>query len=580
MGRRFFIIGLLAVAVGLIYVSHNFLISYFLGDKEYFPINAATSATSDAVFYGPRVNAVFRGQWIAGDINIFENKESPALLPILNPLILGIMAKVSGSIKTAFIFSDFIFPILIFIAIYLLAFELCGGRLAPALFFASLFIFSPRIGLWPAPDALSFFTENKALYFSRLEYPKITYLFFALGFYFAYRAILYSRRKDIICGGLAFGAMFYSYLYDWVYFLTGLVIMAVLFAFRKEFQKSRSLILIILIGFLASSFYWLNFFNLHNLPDYGDLVERIGAELGRYFRFSAWTSYLRGIFLIAALWFFAKKEKMSAFIYLASFLAAYFAVLNLQLVTGFNPQPDHWYRVGFLAIDLSIFMLALWIFEKYADLNFFRRLFRHSGIALFVFIILMLARASFSQYAFSKENSSTFALNEAYAASYRWLNESTPEESAVGAFSPLTNNEIVLHTHNKIFLPNGANSTVASGEIFKRAEITAKVFGLSQAAFGDFLAKNSFYLFHNKYRDHSFDSFFKEGYRLLPSKDIEEAVLKYGEGPILPAFGARLDYLLYGPRDAALGSDPAALLRSLIKVYDSNQVVIYKTANQ
>lgn len=570
MGTRIWIIIFLSLVVGLVYASHNFFISQILGYENYFPIDAATSSTADAVFYGPRANAVFGGQFVAGDISVFENQKSPTMLPILPPLILGFFAKVLLSLKASFIFTDFLFPALIFAALFLLAFKISGEKFYASTFFALLFVFSPKLGLWPASDALSFFTENKVLYFSRIEYPKLTFLFFVAGFLFSYLAITRFKKSDIILAGVSFGAMFYAYAYDWVYFFSGLSLMVFWFFIRKDFIRAKNLVFIILLGFAVSAFYWANLFDLKNLPQYGDLLERIGAETGRYFRFQiVWTSYLRNILLVVALVALAlgRPHKRPTFVFLASFLLSYFAVVNSQVFLGFNPQPDHWHRVQFLAIALALFVFLVWIWER-LDFNIPRYRFICSAA-----IIILFLRAVLSQYGFSVESALAFVLDRRYSESYEWLLENTPTNSVIGSISPLTNNEIILHTKNKIFLPNGANTTIESAGIMRRAEVMSKIFGLSQNDFEKFITNNSFYLFHNKYRDSFFGSYFKEGYRLTKFDDINNSVARYKRVSHISEFDEKLDYLIFGPREAELGNDSQILGKSV--VYEREGVKIY-----
>ena len=93
---------LLSILVGFVYGSHHFFIPYFLGSQEYYPVTGA-SQVDMGLYYGPRARAVFEGQWLAGDISVIENKNSPSMLPLLNPIILGGLGKVMGSLERAFI---------------------------------------------------------------------------------------------------------------------------------------------------------------------------------------------------------------------------------------------------------------------------------------------------------------------------------------------------------------------------------------------------------------------------------------------------------------------------------------------
>src|SRR3989344_4905610 len=357
----------LALLVSAVYGSHHFFIAkLFLADEiKYHPVTMESNF--DESIYAARANAVFQGQLFAGDITLAENKGSPSLLPILNPAIMGILGRVLGSIESAFIFSDFLFPPIIFIILYLLAFEITG-RKTLSLFFSTLFIFIPKIFLTLPPISPSllktfFFNilpdPNNGLYFGRFEYPKITYLFSALTYYLSFRSIKRGETIPLYLAGLFFGLSFYTYLYD-----------------------------------------WLNFLLLNQLPHYPDLANRIGIEISDDFRFlTVWKSYLRNILLIGALIFLLKKTGIRLPMYLIGFLAAYFFVVNLQVVLGYNPHPDHWYRVTFLPIALSTLAILHAIIIRFINnqKSFWTEKIRGYGkTAAVIIIILIFGRSQYS----------------------------------------------------------------------------------------------------------------------------------------------------------------------------------------
>src|SRR3989338_6851091 len=110
---------LLGLVVGAVYVSHHFFTPLFLEnpDSGYYPITKG-SYYDEATFYALRANASYHGEWRAGDISLSEYIGSPAILPVVNPLILGALGKIFGGMRNAFIVSDFLFPALIFFFLY------------------------------------------------------------------------------------------------------------------------------------------------------------------------------------------------------------------------------------------------------------------------------------------------------------------------------------------------------------------------------------------------------------------------------------------------------------------------------
>ncbi len=566
------------IAVGAVYASHNFFIPRFLGGEKYIPVTLSANQ-DEGIFYGPRANAVFYGQWRAGDINLEEHRGDPSLLPLLNPILLGIPARVFGSLELSFILSDFIFPALIFFAVYIFAFEMVKNKLA-ALLFGVIFIFSPMAGIFPSPDALAFFVKRDPLYFTRFEYPKVTFLFFVLCLYFTMRALQRGGRKNILYAGLCFGIMFYTYLYDWAYILVGLGIMGCLFMWERRWDYVRTLIGIVVVGFLLSVPYWVNFFQLKALPQYHDLFLRIGTEVSHRFRFwTVWKSYARNLFLIGLMLVFVRKRNTLVFTFLAALLCAYAVVVNVQVILGFNPQADHWYRISFLPIDLAIFACAYYAEKKY-NIIAGRKFIDKAGYAL---IVLYIAWGVFSQYSFSKAHAKLYTIDAAYARSYSWMNMNTPSGSVIGSISFMTNSELPLFTHNKVFVANGGNSTASNEEIWKRFLLLARMFSLRPEQTIALARENNFYLFHDFYHSHEFDSYFYP--RRLVADEAEKDYIEkraYYEKMISRSAEYpniyRLDYLYFGPRERIAGADAAGFMKDIHKIYDSDNIIIYEVS--
>ena len=106
---------MLALLLGLIYASHHFFIPRFLDvSKEvYKPITRA-SYFDESLLYGPRAHDAFLHFGVRGDFTLAEYPKSPAFLPMLNPLLLGGLAKLGGSMSGGVVLSDVLLPSVIF----------------------------------------------------------------------------------------------------------------------------------------------------------------------------------------------------------------------------------------------------------------------------------------------------------------------------------------------------------------------------------------------------------------------------------------------------------------------------------
>ena len=562
---------ILVITVSLVYGSWHIFNAGFLAGK-YYPV----TGEGDTMFYGQRARAAYSGDWLAGDIALWENQKSPVFLPILNPIIMGALGKIMGSLEKGFVASDFIFPPLIFAALYFLAYELAQSRAGAALF-ASLFIFAPQIVTFPSVASVTLFTKLQALYFSRFEYPKLTFLFYALAFYFILRALKYKKGIDIFLAGASFGLLFYTYLYDWASMLTALFLMIFFFWLQKDYEKVKIIITIVLTGLAISVFYWINFLQLRNLDSFADIQKRIGMEVSRMpYIAVVWKTYLRVAALLAAMALFWLKKDKLIFIYITSFLLAYYATVNAQIIIGFNIHPDHWYRAAFLPWGLAFFVLGVWLYGKLTAPNS-----KPLAISAYVLISALGLWGLASNYLLARAISDGSGLPAEISESYSWLNQNTLSRSTVGSVSFSTENEIQLHAHNTVFIPNGANTIAPEEEIWTRTAWMAKIYGMDAKKFKNLLENSSMYLFHMRYRDDTPGSSFIHEYVLDPAKYEKEykgKIEKYvdlAQNLDLKNLPFHLDYLYFGPKEKALGKDPNIFIRNLKKVYDKNQVVIY-----
>lgn len=576
----------LAVVVGGIYGSHHIFISRMLEARgeAYRPLTFAAHA--DASVYGIRAQAVYAGQWLAGDISTPEYRGNPSSLPLLNPLIMGGLGRMFGSLDRAFILSDFLFPPLIFVALYFIAFEITRVR-ALALCFAAFFIFIPKTILLFPPLSWSMLQTllqrvmpdaSGVLYFVRFEYPKITFLFFAPALYATLRAIRREERWSVWLAGICFGLMFYTYLYDWVYFFVAISLMGVMLALSGRYQACMRLAKIAGIGLVISAPYWYNFFLLRRLPQYEDIALRIGMETGRFLRWtSVWKSYARITALAAVMGFVIPRRERPVLFYVCGLLGAYIVAVNIQLVTGFNPHPDHWYRILFLPLALAMLAAGYWTASRLIT----PRILVYGAMVAVLATGFIFARSLASQYYYSRQNASYYVVDHPYAAAYAWLAHSAPPRSLVGSLDTLTNNELTLYTPQRTFLLNGLHTTAADKKIWERFMETSAVFAVSAERFSALLGDETllFYLFLNEYGDRSFDGAFRNdaGSQRRTPPDVKErmtAAYERVRAEKPEDIAARMDYALVGPREEAIAR--FALLENMEKAYDAGGVKIYK----
>lgn len=576
-----------ALAMGLVYASHHFFIPLLFLDSEkeiYEPL--AGDYGDEVLLYGPRAHDAFLHFGIRGDFSLAEFPKSPAILPMLNPLLLGGLGKIFGSMNAGIIASDILFPSLIFFVLYLFICE-AGASRSASVFFSTLFVMSPQFGISIPPVSSShlrtlaqavfpFLAKNEALYFSHFDDPKLTFLFFAFFLYMLTRALKRQNRSDIMFAGISFGILFYTYLYDWATIITSLCLMAIYFFATKDYRRFKIIVAIIAIGICISSYYWINLFMLRNLSTGHDIIARLGGEFSHHLRFATvWKSYVRAIILIVLLWTYASRQAKEAVIVLGSVLLSYVIVVNEQVITGFNIQPDHWYRVQFLAVSAGVFLLGYALYGKWAS----ARVKLYESAACYVFVVYALLVFFIGQYAYSAEKAHAFAFPNAYRESLAWLEANTQNGSVVGTLSMKGNLDLQMYTKNKIFLPFGLSTIASDKELWNRYMILARLWNVDPDAFTATLRGGMLdYLFGTEYKAHTFDADFLHTQGGLPDNVIarkrEEYVALLKNKHLI--FPYRLDYLFVDREEFFGWQEPRHLLASLIKVFDNGRISIFR----
>lgn len=578
----------LSLLVGIIFVAHDFSVPYFLNgqsDRVFSPVSTVSDYDTGTM-YAPRLNASFNGSLFLGDIYLNEYKNGPALLPILPPIVLGGLAKILGSPSRAIIFTDFLFPAIIFFLTYLIVFEITRKKKL-ALLIASFFIFLPEIGVSltsPTTSSLTLlsrvffpiYTEYTNLSFLRFDYPKITYIFYLATILFSYCALRKPCKLYTILGGIFFGALFYSYLYDWVYiFISFCLLSGILLLFKKR-TESFTVLKIISIGFLISVFYWQNYISLHNLPQYLDISGRVGIEIGRGFRAISVGSILRSVVLSGLVFFIYRKRHNLELAFIVSMLLPIGVVLNMQIITNFNPAPDHWHRMQFLPIILCLAVLSGFVWDYILSRV---KYLPASKLKLLVTLIIL---SIFGQHLYTQ---TIYAKNTALLGSYSigskirdsldWLNQNTDAGSVVGSFSYETSADISSFTKNISFIPKGLNTSASNDELWNRIIYLGKILELPEVDFKKVIEDSSLilFVFNDYYRSREINSFWNSTYRMPPPDVYGDVMRRFNNKSIIYPYKVQYVYVGQSDRSLNMFSDKSTNSK---KVFDNGEVQIYK----
>ncbi|MEK7082696.1 MAG: hypothetical protein AAB972_00870, partial [Patescibacteria group bacterium] len=264
-----------------------------------------------------------------------------------------------------------------------------------------------------------------------------------------------------------------------------------------------------------------------------------------------------------------------AVIVLSAMLLSYMVVVNVQVITGFNIQPDHWYRVQFLPIAAAIFLLACRGWRKYITpyINMC------APIAFQLFLIFFFVSALYGQYGYSVKRAHEFAFSKEYAQGFEWLDAHTKQGSVVGTLSGKGNLDLELYTKNKIFLPFGLATIASNEELIQRLMILSKAWNIDPQTFAAIVrGEMANYLFGEQYTAHTFDASFSRHSWHIPDDFVEEKINEYTsflhDGRTF-ASPYRLDYFFVDKNEFSQWKEPHEFIPSLVNVFDNSRVVIY-----
>ena len=579
---------LLTLLVGLIHGFPHLLIPQLLPPGQlYTPLPATELGTYDAA-----VREVYDGRIWVGDLALYEYKGQP--LPSgfagLPPLMLGLLARVTGSIANIFALTNFLGPAVAFLVLARLVLGMTNS-LWTAVTTGLLVVFGTRSflrteywlieTLWKArampaiSDFLMAGVFDAELEFIRLFHPGFSFPWLALGLYGVFWSLQSPRRFPVWLAGLSLGSLFYMYLYYWTFFAAGTAILTLVLLFTKQSIWKRSMA-IIAIGLLFSPPYWAQLLRFRLSPSATDVLARSGLEVGRSF-----DPFSIGYLLFCGIFAFVYRKRGLTFWFLISFMLGGVVCANLQVVFGASVQIEHynhrvmapWFLLMMAILIREVWRthLVRWIDEQNVDIG------RLPQIVALLVCLFLLSYGLYAGYlSVKREVFSPASPSPAELEAYEWLNGNTATDSVLLFPSFSTASRVLAYTHNNIFVPNGLWTLASNAEILERVEIAYSLFEMPLPSRQTLKDTNVlYYLFHQEYSDVGYwwhlPAMRREqieaiiGRRPLPIEDVCSRLEKY-----------RADYVFWGPSERRLvGLQPETKL-PLTNVFGNDGVSIYR----
>lgn len=592
----------------LLFVGFVYTLPHFLRYKElknygqfYFPWTAEANFDMFNVHAG-RYREIIDGHFFSGEVDTIEHKDGPAIWPLLSADIFTPFLLLTKSVFSTIIITDFLFSIFIFFSFYILFNFITHNRLF-SLFSSVILLLFPQLPLLLPPSSIGelkqfFYLLTPVSLSGHLITENLTYLrreafipsapFFILFFSFVYQYLLLEKKNKflLLVAGIFYGLLFYFYFYYWVFATIFLGILFLGFLWKKLYQEATSIFYLVIIGIFVSIPFWVSHFRLSSLPQYQEIIERAGIEVGHSFRLDLWKTYVLYIFLAGIVIWLGKKIQrnfVSSF-FLAAVCLASVVVLNIQVVTGYNVQSDHWSCRVFLIVIGIVWVSIIYYFRtfflRYINLNFKKPYKVIIFCCAVIILIIPVSNLIISIISVEKAEAYKYTTPNNLRLAYNWLDKNTQVDSVVMTPSLETNIDLPVFTHNNIFLARAQNTTASEKELVERLFITFKMFGLPSTYLNEKLTYQSviMYFFSVRYGSRSLDAYLrpeKYGSLKLSAPFMLEVIKNYEKFVLPKSLQYQLDYIFIGPREKELNFNED-FLKKYTQIYNLDGVEIYK----
>ncbi|MDO8594372.1 MAG: hypothetical protein Q7R93_02550 [bacterium] len=519
--------------------------------------------TANEESYLGRIHDIVDGHGTLGSPFLFEYKDQPPLAPPTGEWLYALPALIFGvSLVTVLAVSKFVLPAVLFLLVYILILRLTGdggwhaklNAVAGGLFVVlgyDLVDYRTVLSYLSGTDSPGSF-----LLWARPVNPILGALFL-FSFLLCVVAILRKtpRLKGAVLGGAIFLAfMFSSYFFSWGMALSILAMLVLFLLIRKEYKTMGTLALIVPLGILFATPYWVGVWRASQSPWYEVSVLRNGLFLTHY--------PILNKFLIATLLFFLltitvdfllkKKKGIAVFaepwhLLTLAFLLGGFWAYSQQIVTGRTIWPYHFVQY---TIPLSLVVISVLLFRVIRE---------HSKIfwagLVSVIILSSLSFGLYTQVSAYRQAHPYFEGLQHYGALFSWLN--SREKDCVVFVNEdrpemvMLNTIIPAYTHCNRYVSRELYSLIPEERALDSYLVTLRLWGISPDRIEEYLRANQSeatgYLYSNwkgLFGVKDFPDFsdpllerrlreFPEQYKAFMRKDFKKELKKY-----------RLDYIL------------------------------------
>jgi len=500
--RRLLLLLFAAFVVGFIYVAPHVAFILELGDDYHYPFLGMT----DERHYGGRIQEAYQGNYSLGNPFLLEYKDAPNVFPPLPDVALALLYRSFGlSVAEGLVVSDFVFPVLTFLLLYLFLHNLTrsfGISLLGAAFimlcsvgilgFPHIFIsFLGKIGWLPEGRI-----PNSSYLFSRAvnnQFNVIPFLITMICIHAVYEGKGYFY---VILGGICQGMHYYIAPFYWGYVLMGSILLCVYLMWKPENRRrAYPIIALNAIGIVLSLPYWINLFEIMNTPIFAEMAERHSLRSSRSIFLS------KREFLTVMCFLLLYRRRDERYFFFASFLCGSIICENQQLVTGKTLSNYHFiYTSGVIAV-VSMVILYENLTSPVSGFSFLKRLRegQWARAVAWTVAICLLINASYVQASYylaerrkplgaSEMPRTRWKEYQYLYGPFQWLEQHADSERDVIVASEEVSSLLPIFTDLNVLANRYATSYVfPTSDLIDRWLVRFRIYGVSDEELDSFL---------------------------------------------------------------------------------------------
>lgn len=505
---------IIAAAVGLAAIAPQLLIWNYLNDNELTYFYKQYSAFKDELkAYIGYAREIYEGNGLSPEMTLPTG--APSFQPPLPLYVTAFFLTLfGGDTNTSFLALNFVFMALLTVVLFLV------GRSVLKLNFwwsAILAIILAATSLTTNPESIFNLSNLKHKFINHfyplvrtpiptpagLEIidPLISYPAFILAVWALYLFWKNPKISTALTAGVINGLMIHIYFFKWAYLVVwiGLLTAYFIFKFRKEKNKLMAvglLILLLVLFFVPFLIRYLKF--TQNDLGQEHMWRLTFTEYGHHIRIAVYKEYLLYAGLGAAVfWRFRNKDRNKMVFYSAAILGM-FIVWNIQLVTGFVPDPRHWFATVNPIIFIILADLAYGITSSLLK-NPKKYPYAAAGLAITLLVLMLTKKAVNTVYFIQppQKFANQYSFDKNIVDSWTWINGHLPKNTTL--LSPSLMNTLYLNsfTSARPYLPAFLTTFMPTSEIEKRFVYANKLFGVPDDVFTERVIMKTPYTFES-----------------------------------------------------------------------------------